>query len=140
MDEDMTELTVYVFDVNGLKRTNDTYGHEYGDMLIKDASAALRAVFNEQPIYRTGGDEFVVLDESSSREKIAANFASFDQHVAAINADNPAYKEPLAVSKGAAVFDHLQDKDFKTLFARADEAMYACKAEYYRTHGDRRRR
>ena len=39
-----------------------------------------------------------------------------------------------------AVFDHLLDKDFKTLFARADEAMYACKAEYYRTHGDRRRR
>ena len=62
------------------------------------------------------------------------------RRLAAINADNPAYEEPLAVSKGAAVFDHLQDKDFKTLFARADEAMYACKAEYYRTHGDRRRR
>ena len=138
--ESMADFTVYVFDVNGLKRMNDTLGHEFGDMLIRDAAGILKAVFPEDCVYRTGGDEFVVLDERASEEKIAALFATFDEQLAAFNKDNDQYEAELAVSKGAASFDEQQDKDYKSVFARADEAMYACKEAFYRTHEELRRR
>ena len=138
--EHMAEFTVYVFDVNGLKRMNDTLGHEYGDMLIRDSATVLKAVFKEDCIYRVGGDEFVVIDERTEENGVAAHLAAFDEQMAAFNKENDQYEAELAVSKGAATFDEKVDVDFKTVFARADEAMYACKAAYYTTHEDRRRR
>lgn len=137
--ENMAEFTVYVFDVNGLKRMNDTLGHEFGDMLIKDAARILRSVFPEDCVYRTGGDEFVAIDEQSDSARTEAVFAAFDARLSAFNAENDQYKVELAVSKGAARFDELRDTDYRTVFARADEAMYTCKEEYYRRHEEQRR-
>ena len=51
------------------------------------------------------------------------------------NADNP--EPPLAISWGSAVYDPATDADYRAVFKRADEAMYAMKNEYYRTHGGR---
>mgnify|MGYP002852291396 FL=1 len=137
--EDMAEFTVYIFDVNGLKRMNDTYGHEYGDMLIKDSATILRSIFKEENIFRTGGDEFVVIEESTPEEKIKKILMRFDNAVIAFNRTNDLYTEELAISKGAATFNKELDANYKSVFDRADKAMYACKEEYYRTHNDRRR-
>ncbi len=49
-------------DLNGLKTTNDTFGHEAGDLLIKTFSDILTTCFNDiGRAYRMGGDEFVVI-------------------------------------------------------------------------------
>lgn len=55
------DLCIVYFDINNLKHTNDTLGHRYGDKLIIAASEALTANFRDENIYRTGGDEFIVL-------------------------------------------------------------------------------
>ncbi len=55
------KLALIACDVNGLKYVNDTKGHAAGDQLIKDASALICDIFNHGSVYRTGGDEFVVL-------------------------------------------------------------------------------
>lgn len=47
-------------DINGLKKTNDTEGHDAGDRLIIDVSDSLKEVFGEANVYRVGGDEFAV--------------------------------------------------------------------------------
>ncbi|MFZ5823465.1 MAG: GGDEF domain-containing protein [Bacillota bacterium] len=55
--------TVAVIDVNGLKRTNDTYGHTQGDAILTDLAERLRSLehrFPESRAFRIGGDEFVV--------------------------------------------------------------------------------
>jgi two-component system cell cycle response regulator len=55
---------LYLFDLNGFKRYNDTFGHPAGDELLTRLGAELRAtVSGDGTAYRIGGDEFVVLIE-----------------------------------------------------------------------------
>ena len=54
-------LGVAYCDLNGLKEINDHLGHSAGDALLRRAADQLRAVFDGRA-YRTGGDEFVVVD------------------------------------------------------------------------------
>ncbi len=55
-------FTLMAIDLDGLKRINDTKGHPAGDAHIKAVSRCLKAlVANEGTIYRTGGDEFMVI-------------------------------------------------------------------------------
>lgn len=56
-----SDMAVVYFDVNNLKLTNDTMGHKYGDKLLKECVTAMKENFRENEIYRTGGDEFIVL-------------------------------------------------------------------------------
>lgn len=48
-------------DINNLKVTNDTLGHNAGDELIRDFSGKLREFYPDAQIYRMGGDEFLVI-------------------------------------------------------------------------------
>ena len=53
---------LYLFDLNGFKRYNDTFGHPAGDELLKRLGAALKAAVGEDgSAYRIGGDEFCLL-------------------------------------------------------------------------------
>jgi diguanylate cyclase (GGDEF)-like protein/PAS domain S-box-containing protein len=55
-------VTVFAFDLDGLKATNDTHGHHAGDRLIQDMARFLQQFFRAgDRICRTGGDEFLVL-------------------------------------------------------------------------------
>jgi diguanylate cyclase (GGDEF)-like protein len=59
-EEEPTAL--YLFDLNGFKRYNDTFGHPAGDLLLTELGEALRdAVGADGTAYRIGGDEFCVL-------------------------------------------------------------------------------
>ncbi len=139
ISEDMADFTIFVFDVNGLKHMNDSFGHEAGDMLIKDAADVLKSVFGEDCVYRTGGDEFVVLAESIGDSEIVVKNAQFDSKLKSFNSDNDKYEGELAISRGMATFDPQIDRGTKTVFARADEAMYESKKAYYKTHESLRR-
>ena len=59
-DQSLT-FGVAVCDVNGLKQVNDTLGHKAGDRFIQDASRMICDIFKHSPIYRIGGDEFVIV-------------------------------------------------------------------------------
>ncbi|MBR2282188.1 MAG: GGDEF domain-containing protein [Spirochaetales bacterium] len=51
-----------VCDLNGLKKTNDTYGHDVGDQMLRDFSSCLKECFENRGVpFRSGGDEFYVL-------------------------------------------------------------------------------
>ncbi|XFA99151.1 HD domain-containing phosphohydrolase [Candidatus Izemoplasma sp. B36] len=67
-------LAVIVGDVNSLKVYNDTFGHSFGDELLKKSASLLRKVFPDCIVARIGGDEFGVLvkkaDETEIRERI----------------------------------------------------------------------
>lgn len=61
-------LGVVFIDINSLKRSNDKYGHEYGDLLIQNVASSLKEVFPENA-YRVGGDEFVCLYLNGGRDE-----------------------------------------------------------------------
>lgn len=67
LSKEYLPVGVIMGDANGLKLVNDTLGHSKGDELLKLIAQMLRDVCNEgQLIFRTGGDEFVILIPNST--------------------------------------------------------------------------
>lgn len=61
-------LGVVFIDINGLKKANDNYGHDYGDSMIRNVARGLQMAFPDYA-YRIGGDEFVALYVNGSKEE-----------------------------------------------------------------------
>lgn len=133
-------FSVAVFDVNGLKSVNDSYGHEYGDQLIKDAAEVISQVFGKDSVYRIGGDEFIAVLDKVGESRMQELFAQSDKTMETFNAEHPDRPRPLVYSKGFSVFHPRADGTYQDVFRRADENMYADKTAYYLEHGDRRKR
>ncbi len=131
------DFSAAVFDMNGLKKTNDTYGHEYGDLAILDTVRVLLSVFGKEHLYRIGGDEFIAIMDRTSAEEMERLFRDLESALTEENRTEKAYKSPLSLSKGYSTFIPGEDTDYKEIFRRADEAMYQDKTAYYRTHEKR---
>lgn len=122
----ITSPTAYImFDLNGLKHTNDTYGHKEGDELIAAAAECIRAVFGRiGKCYRFGGDELIVILYGFKARDIDAllNY----KLPAVINSYNSNRDIPLDVSYGYAICND-NSVTRHELFKQADERMYAMK-------------
>ncbi len=121
---DGIEYAVAVLDINGLKVTNDTKGHICGDELINRCVEIIRYSFPGCPVYRIGGDEFVVLlmDESCARRE------EFMQTLAeALEEDRLAHDEKFAVLASGMVYSDGTEL-YEDVFGRADKMMYENKA------------
>ena len=130
---------VAVFDLNGLKAINDSYGHEAGDRAIVDAADHLKAVFGRENLYRIGGDEFIALLEDVTGEAVQRQFEKLRADIDRTNQHKRPYVVPLSLAMGASAFKAGEDNAYQEVFRRADEAMYRDKMAYYQTH-DRKRR
>ncbi len=131
------EMIVVSLDVNRLKTINDTYGHEYGDILIKAAAKAISDSFADaELVSRIGGDEFVIITYQDF-DSFKKSYDKIDQLCR--NFVNDKIKE-LTISKGYA-----RSKDYpyinpEKLYIIADQEMYKSKANFYKaTNYDRRK-
>ena len=117
------EFAVLVLDINGLKRINDTYGHDFGDILIKNACRIICKAFQHSPVYRIGGDEFVVILEKRDYELYPQLLEGFQAEIDAHNRDarNDAQ---VSIARGIALYDSETDLVYGNVFKRADDAMY----------------
>jgi len=113
-------MGMIVVDVNGLKATNDRYGHRYGDNLIK-ATASILSAHLDMPVYRVGGDEFSIPCPGMEEKQ-------FDRMVRDLRAAFDA-TEHCSVAIGATY--QAGEVDIDQLTMRADEMMYAEKESYY---------
>lgn len=119
----LTKFAVVVFDINGLKKINDTLGHEYGDEYIKACYKEIKDVYEGVNVYRFGGDEFVaiIIDENySQRYELLETFEK--------NIDKNVPDHKAIVSSGMADFDPSTDNTLRAVFMKADEMMYKRKA------------
>ncbi len=117
-------FAIGLFDINNLKKMNDSYGHEAGDAYIVNCCSLLCKTFKNSPVYRIGGDEFAVVmqgDDYKNREELIVQMKARMDEIAATN---PPPEETVSVAGGIGVFDRGKDDDFADVFARADAAMY----------------
>ena len=121
----MGEFAMVVFDLNDLKLTNDTYGHEAGDAYLIDSTKLIKEYFKDIPIYRIGGDEFCTILIGSNYENREQLFEAFNKRID-LNLKN---KERLIISSGLATFNPNKDTTMLKVFTRADREMYARKQE-----------
>ena len=123
-----TAFGIGMIDLNFLKRINDTYGHEQGDYAIKKLCRVVCATFVHSPVFRIGGDEFVVILEGSDYENVQTLSAELKQKMQSMEEDtNLEPWEKVSASVGFAFYDKDQDTSVLNVFRRADAEMYACK-------------
>lgn len=130
IDKGTANFGVIFVDINDLKSTNDKYGHEVGDNLIKCTAISLKKAFKNDEIFRIGGDEFVIIIKDATDKGIRLLLDIFDYECAQLGSQIENIQD-FTVSKGYAIFDPYLDKDFKSVLAKADQNMYLEKEIYH---------
>ena len=126
----MDDFGIIMMDINLLKKINDTYGHEYGDLLIKNFCSVVCDVFVHSPVYRIGGDEFVVILRNRDLANADKLLSDFEENISRLAArENVKPWEAPSVAVGVSYFDKSKDSGVKDVFHRADDAMYKRKME-----------
>lgn len=114
---------IIAFDLNDLKKCNDTLGHEAGDKYIKDALTLLANVYETTGrCYRIGGDEFCVVIENADETWIENSFKELEGLEYAYNKTSEVVK--MQIAYGYAIFDEKMDADMENTRDRADMFMY----------------
>lgn len=117
-------LSLMIFDVDNFKLVNDTYGHQAGDILLKDLVTLIESNIKNGDVFaRWGGEEFVILTpatEINGAYNLAENLRKLVQSYVFNYVDNN-----LTVSFGIAQLS--KDDTKKTLFEKADKALYEAK-------------
>ena len=117
------KLAIVVCDINGLKHTNDTFGHAAGDKLIQDASEMICRYFTHGAVYRIGGDEFTVILQEKGYDTMSEVLAGINREVE----ENIAKKE-VVISIGYSTLTP-EDQLVHDVFERADQMMYTRKQQ-----------
>ncbi len=117
------KLAVIVCDVNGLKYVNDTFGHADGDEYLRSAYRLICETYTNSPVFRIGGDEFVVLARDEDFERREELLASLNQRV-----EKNIELSEVVVAAGMAELEP-EDEQLYVAFHRADKRMYERKAQ-----------
>ena len=123
------EFAIAIFDCDDLKDINDNFGHEKGDVYLKNSSHLICRVFNHSVVYRIGGDEFAIIlqgEDYRHRESLKRYFIEKSSEICAF-AREP--WEQIRVAVGVAVYNSEIDKSVQDVMVRADHLMYDNKHE-----------
>lgn len=115
------QLGIALLDINGLKRINDNHGHSYGNHVIKETGRIIKENVSGK-VFRTGGDEFVVLNEALSKEDFYGEMEALQKIFE---------KEQCSVSLGYAWRE--REENIRSLFLEAGEFLAVSKQSYYHT-------
>ncbi len=118
------DFGVIVLDLNDLKAANDAYGHDVGNELIVVAAKLISDTFKRSPVFRIGGDEFVVVLQNKDLAEYENLLAQFGAQCENTFVEREQAKIPVRVAVGFARFDADTDLRFVDVFKRADDAMY----------------
>ena len=121
---------VFLFDINNLKYTNDTYGHGKGDELIKNASLCIKDCFLDsfgKNCYRIGGDEFVAILDDIKKEDIGNYIEKFNEKQKEYN---------VSIAIGYAYTDNILSIGYEKLIISADKRMYKNKEKCKKVEAD----
>ena len=116
-------------DLNGLKVVNDKLGHEAGDRFLVQAGEVIQKVYYQEDIFRTGGDEFMVLLDGIEEN-------AFNNKINRLREDMEKNSE---VSFAIGGFWSDGTTELIHAMRNADEKMYADKEAYYEKHPEKRR-
>jgi diguanylate cyclase (GGDEF)-like protein len=119
-------------DLNGLKETNDRFGHEAGDRMIQYAAEIMKQIFEPGELYRAGGDEFLAIVTDLTQEEFETRL----RQLYTISDEDPDFNIAIGYSWEDGNFE-----DLNSVFEHADKSMYDNKRAFYQRNPtlDRRR-
>ena len=127
----LDEFIIAALDIDYFKNVNDTYGHDVGDIILREVGNILLHTIRveEDFVVRYGGEEFVILIKTKTENKeISLNvirriFENIKEHKMFINSEDYIY---ITVSIGINIFPS-QSRNFLEAFKLADLALYEAK-------------
>lgn len=117
---DYLTFALVVCDTNNLKQINDTLGHKAGDEYIKSASHILCDIFVHSPVFRVGGDEFVVFLQGNDYVSRHTLMDKLQSQVL----ENKKTGEGVILASGMSEYKPETDNFVSDIFERADKEMY----------------
>ncbi|MCR5655887.1 MAG: GGDEF domain-containing protein [Butyrivibrio sp.] len=122
-------FSVAFCDLNGLKTINDKDGHNDGDRLLKDAANLLKEIFEDDLIFRAGGDEFTIISLESSEEEFEEKIKELREEAC----------DPDWLCFAVGHYHDESSGNLRLALRYADERMYKDKDAYYEKHPEKRR-
>lgn len=113
---------IIYFDVMGLKKVNDTQGHQAGDQLLLRACECIEKHFAKQAMFRLGGDEFLIIAKDVAKECL-------EKQIEMLKVDMVEQDARMAIG---FVWEERYNGNYDVLLANADDNMYQNKREYYK--------
>lgn len=121
------KLGVMFLDLDRFKPVNDTYGHETGDLLLREVARRLQATLRESDtVARRGGDEFTLLISHAENREALARVAKVIGDLLSTPFDINGEELQIGCSIGISLYPD-DGNDAQTLLTHADEAMYRAK-------------
>lgn len=116
-----TVVHAVMIDVDNFKRVNDSFGHRFGDSVLKKTADFIRQYFPSEncKAFRIGGDEFAVIVNGTTTETLGAQI----EHIAKISMEQIG----CSLSIGYARVKFGLNKAMETAFEQADRNMYLMK-------------
>ncbi|SFD05353.1 EAL domain-containing protein [Butyrivibrio sp. YAB3001] len=111
------EFAIVVLDVNDLKKINDTLGHKAGDKCICEACEIICDTFKRSPVFRIGGDEFVVISQDEDYEHSEELVDIIARHN-----EDAICNGGIVIACGMAKFG--DEENVAAVFTNADKIMY----------------
>ena len=124
-------LSLVMVDVDKFKQWNDTYGHQVGDILIRDVARVLMDCSRDGDyVGRYGGDEFLILLPGQRLEQAQVFAERLRARVEGLSRvmNGVCYDMPLSISVGVAAITSYP-ADTSSILFRADHALYRAKAK-----------
>ena len=123
------KFAICMLDCDDLKVINDRYGHDKGDVYLKNSSHLICRVFSKSPVFRIGGDEFIAILQGSdyqNRKELRKLFIEKSAEICSF-ASEP--WECIRVAIGIADYNSSTDTNVDEVVQRADHLMYYNKSE-----------
>ncbi len=128
-----SSIGIISLDLNGLKKVNDTYGHDEGDKLIAEFGKILKRSAQREnlaDVYRSGGDEFIVIF-------LDADESVLDDYVSTLNDKSSRYNakgdtQPIDFAVGCVLIDGGEGADIDAAIKESDRRMYEHKRKLSR--------
>lgn len=122
-------LSLILCDIDFFKKINDTYGHQFGDTVLKGVAAALESCIRQgvDTVARYGGEEFALVMVKSDEQKALETAERIRQHISSKLFRAPSGQDvKVTMSFGVAVYrQHARQID--ELIKKADKALYRAK-------------
>jgi diguanylate cyclase (GGDEF)-like protein len=120
-----------MLDIDYFKPFNDNYGHDMGDMVIKNVASTLKRSFNKQYeyVFRIGGEEFGIIIFDTSISLLEKSLDNLQENIKSLNIPHTASETGiLTVSMGVIIVDkNSLNMEVKELYKQADDKLYHSK-------------